>query len=78
VDGESSYVQCGLTKSKKDDILASFLAQDLFETKGDALAYVGVLIDYSCNSGLQTTISVHSKATASKQEQIQEESVNRV
>jgi hypothetical protein len=27
---------------------------------------------------LQTTISVHSKATASKQEQIQEESVNRV
>jgi hypothetical protein len=62
VDGESSYVQCGLTKSKKDGIHASFLARELFETKGDALAYVGVLIDYyrTCNSGLQTTISAHS------------------
>jgi hypothetical protein len=80
VDGESSYVQCGLTKSKKDNIRASFLARELFETKGDALAYVGVLIDYyrTCNTGLQTTISAHSKAATSKQEQIQEESVNRV
>ena len=53
-DGESAYMQCGLTKSKKDDVRASFLARELFETKGDALAYVGVLIDYyrTCNSGL--------------------------
>jgi hypothetical protein len=79
-EDEASYLQCGLTKSKKDDVRASHLARELFETKGDALAYVGVLIDYyrTCNSGLQTTISAHSKAVASNQELIQDESVNRV
>lgn len=79
-NGDAAYTPCGLTKSKKDDVLASALARELFETKGDALAYVGVLVDYyrASNSGLQTTISTKLKADASRQEQVQDESVNRV
>jgi hypothetical protein len=37
-------------RSNKDKVLAQCLAQELFETKGDSLAFAGVLIDLYKNS----------------------------
>jgi hypothetical protein len=47
--GDPSYNECKLSRSAKDEVAALSLAKELFETKGDPLAFAGVLIDHYKN-----------------------------
>jgi hypothetical protein len=78
--GDPAYNEVKISRSKTESVVATSVARELLETKGDCLAFIGVLLDYhkSCNKELQDRVKTTNKTNHHLQSSMKEESNDRL
>jgi hypothetical protein len=78
--GDPAYDEVKISRSKTDNVVATSVARELLETKGDCLAFIGVLLDYhkTSNKELQDRVTMTKKTNLHLQTSMQEETNERL